>query len=333
MRTHYTLCVLALILAVSAAPGSEVAIESTGFTSLAGESSDDTFAVSGSFIVMVTTPMRVDEIEIAGSLVSVAPNRSLHPDGGTHDGELIVNGSFENTAGTFQGDGFGLMSLAPGSEAIPGWTTTTAELAWVVNGNSYDGGSADGALFLDLTGYHDAPPYGGITQLLATVPGQTYRLSFALGSHEGRSNFRGPMEVAVDLGALRQVFIFEASGAGRQWGTFTWDFTADSATTPLGFQGVASEGGAYLGLDDISVLPGTEVPRASIIHLGANELIARFPVEPGLVYAVESLENMAAGDWLIVPDTTQVSTGPALDVILPFRASEPHRFFRVRQIP
>jgi hypothetical protein len=37
---------------------------------------------------------------------------------------MITNGSFENTGGTFVDDGNKTMSLPSGSAAIPGWTTT-----------------------------------------------------------------------------------------------------------------------------------------------------------------------------------------------------------------
>lgn len=497
-------------MAVSLSSVAELAVESMGFVALAGESSDETFAVSGSFIVMANESMGVDEIEINGSIVSVIPGKLLDS-GGPQDGELITNGSFENTDGTFTGDSFGLMSLSagsstipgwttavaelawvdnvnsfgattpfgthlldlsgyhdglpygglkqtiqtepgrayrlslslgsnadypgaggrksvlacvgsegavlsmtptnttgnewktvshgfiaraettevtiaapfpggvyvgldnvsvvpdpsdvptarqelvtngsfedacnlqvdgsgvmvlqPSSTVIPGWTTTTAEMAWVVNGNAYDVSSAHGSMLLDLTGYHDAPPYGGITQSLATTPGQRYQLSFALGSQEDRTTFRGPMEVEVNLGSRSQSFRLEPSGEGSQWGTFTWEFTADFSTTVLNFQGTLSSGGHYLGLDNISVVPIAEVPRAVIVSVGVNELIARFPVEPGLVYVIESLEHMAAGGWAIVPDTTRASEGPSFEVVLPFRASESHRFYRIRRIP
>ena len=47
----------------------------------------------------------------------------------------VQNGSFET--GTFVDNGAGAASLGVGSTAITGWTTTNAELAWIVNGDAY----------------------------------------------------------------------------------------------------------------------------------------------------------------------------------------------------
>ena len=91
--------------------------------------------------------------------------------------ELIVNGSFENTARTFVADPSGVMSVPPGSSVIPGWTVVNAALLWGgINdyGVALPSGPATpfGHFYVDLTGSLDTLPYAGVTQTIATAPNQ-----------------------------------------------------------------------------------------------------------------------------------------------------------------
>src|SRR5580700_167674 len=94
---------------------------------------------------------------------------------------LLVNGSFEEAT---NGATLGYDQLFPGSTNIPGWTTTNAELTWdgPELGVSPPLSAAQGNDFLDLTGIHDAPPYGAVFQTLTTVIGLQYQVSFEVGS-------------------------------------------------------------------------------------------------------------------------------------------------------
>jgi hypothetical protein len=163
---------------------------------------------------------------------------------------LLTNGSFES--GTFAGVSEWI-SLAPGSTAIDGWTTFNAELAWGTTPNSANIIASDGVRFLDLTGYHDRSPYGGVTQTVATTMGNRYRLSFDLGTQEEDPRYRGPVSALATAGVITIPFTFNPSGAGNQWHTFSFDFTALSVTTPISILGTRSVGGDYIGLDRVSV--------------------------------------------------------------------------------
>lgn len=248
---------------------------------------------------------------------------------------LVVNGSFESFVcpNSFVPDGSGVMSLLPGSTAIPGWTTTAAELVWGMNVNAFGPRTHYGSLFLDLTGYHDAPPYGGITQTLATTPNQSYRLSFSIGSHEGTSNYRGPMTVAVTAGSVSNSFTFTGIGFVNQWGTFTMDFTAESAATPLTFTGTESIGGAYLGLDNVSVMAETapETIRIARVTLVGGDLQITVASTVGAGYVLESRDDLGAGAWTPVAGGERVGNGAELIVNVPVDPSIPHRFYRLRE--
>jgi Protein of unknown function (DUF642) len=93
---------------------------------------------------------------------------------------LVTNGSFES--GAFSGDMNDTMSLSPPSTAMTGWTVTNGTLAWIGPTNTFGLAAQDGGYFLDLTGYHDNIPYGGVTQSIATNIGSRYALTFYLGS-------------------------------------------------------------------------------------------------------------------------------------------------------
>src|SRR4051812_895346 len=92
----------------------------------------------------------------------------------------LANGSFE--AGTFTNTGpfdAHIQQLLVGSTAMTGWTVVSDEIGWARNDNPFvPNGATDGQFFLDLTGFSDSPPHGGVRQTVATVPGQAYVLQF-----------------------------------------------------------------------------------------------------------------------------------------------------------
>ena len=246
--------------------------------------------------------------------------------------ELVINGSFENTCG-FLPDGNRVMSLPVGSTAIPGWTTTTAELLWGLNGNPFGPRTPYGSLFVDLTGYHDSEPYAGITQTLATTSNQTYRLTFALGADGNVETYRGPMSVSVTAGAASNSFTFTATEPGNSWGVFTMEFVAESASTLLAFIGTASAGGAYLGIDNVSVMAHDPTLKMEGLEAMENSIRFRFPTVAGRTYSIESCENLEAGTWEIVPGTETTGTGSSVQITIPRLSSQPRQFYRVKAMP
>ena len=165
---------------------------------------------------------------------------------------LLQNGSFENTAGTFINSGpFGYQSLNPGSTVIPGWTITTAELAWGKNGNVNGIATPFESFFLELAGNHNSFPYGGVTQTINTAVGQQYTLSLSLGTFN--PTLPGPISVTATAGSTSQTFTSNPSGAGNQWKNFSFDFTATSTSTPISIVGISTANMDYIGLDNASV--------------------------------------------------------------------------------
>lgn len=184
---------------------------------------------------------------------------------------LVSNPSFE--LGTFvnRGDGFQILPL--GSTAMTGWTVVNDSLAWGTVPNTAAGVNPitplDGAFFLDLQGDGlFSAPYGGVTQTVTTVSGQQYHLAFNLGTEEspGSPATHGPVSVLASAGSTSLPFTFNPGGTGTQWGEFGFDFTATGSSTPISIVGTATTGGAYIGLDLVSV---TLVPEPSGYALAA----------------------------------------------------------------
>jgi len=186
----------------------------------------------------------------------------------------LVNGSLENTEGSFVPNGYNFMELAVGSTSLPGWTVVSDSVSWLPNGNPWNLATPYGGMFLDLTGNHDNGSFGGISQTITTVPSQTYQFSLALGSEQSQSIFNGPMSVLAQAGASSQSFTFSPSGSGNQWGTFSFNFIATSSSTLLIITGTGSAGGSYLGLDNIQVVAVPEPMPVPILACGAMLLLA-----------------------------------------------------------
>lgn len=183
---------------------------------------------------------------------------------------LVVNGSFE--AGTFLPNGTASQSIAIGSTAITGWTIGSTNTLWIANGNPWSLTAADGARFLDLTDNRSTNPFSAVSQVLATNPGDAYRLTFSVGSSGA---YGTPISVQATAGSTSQVFQV-TSLAANLWTTMTLDFVATASTTVLTLQGFATSSN-YIGLDNVSVVSQVpEAPTVLMFSLGlAGVLLAR----------------------------------------------------------
>lgn len=182
---------------------------------------------------------------------------------------LITNGSFEQ--GNYSWNGSNGESLSTGSTAITGWTVIEAELAPIKNGDAYGMVAEDGDISLDLTGYHDSSPYGGVEQSLGTTIGQGYVLQFYVGVLNGGSIYQSPNSVdAIINSSDVGTFTNSSTASGQQWALETYRFTAASASTTIGLIGHSSGGGQYIGLDNVSL---EAVPEPSGLVLAAGSIL------------------------------------------------------------
>ncbi len=165
---------------------------------------------------------------------------------------LVANGSFESGSFTFGGDGGA--DLAPSSTAISGWTIFTNHIAPLRTGNAYGIVAEEGDVSLDLQGYSDSSPFGGLQQTINTVAGEGYELSFWVGVDNDSSIAVGPATVTAIAGSASQQFTNTLTGQGNQWEQFQLDFTAAGSSTVISLVGTSTAGGAYIGLDNVVVV-------------------------------------------------------------------------------
>jgi len=158
---------------------------------------------------------------------------------------LITNGSFETPTvppGSFS-------NFATGSSAITGWTVFGPAVS-VVSG-TFDAPffpAQDGIQWLDLTGPTSGG--GGVQQTVATTPGQTYDLSFYVGTGFGTVSTVGVLINGSPIATRTN----STPGSVINWEQFTIPFTAASASTLVGFENLDSIGDDSNGLDNINLV-------------------------------------------------------------------------------
>jgi hypothetical protein len=182
---------------------------------------------------------------------------------GLAQANLLTNGSFEDTGGTFVGDVNHVDELISGSTAIPGWTTINGvPTAWIENGNPYGISASNGDFFLDFTGYSNSGTYGGVTQsVTGLTAGGKYALTFDLGYGGNSALFGGPATVRVSVGGSSMTFTSDSGTPNPAvWDSETFDFTATSSAETLSILGISTAGGFYIGLDNADLEPGGSAP-------------------------------------------------------------------------
>ncbi len=180
--------------------------------------------------------------------------------------DLIVNGSFEDGV-SIPG---GFVSVGGGnSSSITGWTVLGGVQSVDYIGSFW--GASDGLRSLDLDG---TPGPGGIEQVINTVPGKGYVVTFDMAGNAARAPYVKLMQVAaIGTTMQSQVFSFDSQAStvtNMGWTNMQFEFVADAATTTLQFASLTSalnpDYYLYCGptLDNVVVTP---VPGA--ILLGA----------------------------------------------------------------
>ena len=191
--------------------------------------------------------------------------------------DLINNGNFNNTQGTFSPNHTdpGAMNVLPGQTYIPGWTVETSPVSWDNSANPYGLTGANGSsYFLDLTGWQDKSPFGQVSQTINTTVGQAYQLTFFIGS----STTYDAKAPGIDLkitgigaaGSPGSDYYTTLSGKNN-WQQFTVDFTAGKSQTTLYFKGLSGGGSftEYIGLDNVHL---TAVPESTTVFAGIGAL-------------------------------------------------------------
>jgi hypothetical protein len=257
----------------------------------------------------------------------------LHP----VQADLLVNGGFEATT---NGTTLSYISLGAGSTEIPGWTTTNAEITWdgPLLGISPALTAAQGSDFLDLTGTHDHSPYGGVFQTMTTTTGQEYQVSFEVGSDKYYDTvYTGAFVAPVVAVSLNGIVTFSATNnfpnLTNYWQTWSFYFTADTASTTLMLTATTSSRVAYIGLDNVMVTPGSTPP---VIVLSAP-LIAQghaqipFTLSGGAASTFELLQSpQITGPWVTNRGAVLATNVPGAAYTFSVPTAGADEFYRVQ---
>jgi hypothetical protein len=190
---------------------------------------------------------------------------------------LIVNPGFETpiAGGSFQ--------VFTNGQNIGGWTVINNSVLLLGNAYTEEFGtllftSNSGNQNLDITGAGNTGN-GGVQQVVTTIPGVTYLLTFFIGNQDNsREFYTGGSQVDLLInGNPVGTFGHSSTQANRPtWVQFSHQFTASSTSTTIAFVN-STVGDNYTGLDDVSLiaLPGAdpeEIPEPSTFALGVAGL-------------------------------------------------------------
>lgn len=277
----------------------------------------------------------LDEIELFKRALTTAEMSSLWSAGsagkcktacGTN---LLINPSFED--GPFTDNGDGCETLLLNATSMTGWKVVADQIARCGTPNTPGITASHGKRFLDLSGYDNNVPHGGVEQTVATQIGQVYQLSFDLGVVQGNPELAGPIAVkATVTGSPAQTFTHNPAGVGVQWASYGFSFTATSASTTVTLEGISSAT-FYIGLDNISLFEKCCVtPPTGLVawwpldegvgattyqaQVGPNALIQPGPLDvPGVLEAVPN-GKVAGASWFLFPNAHgRAANGGALN--------------------
>ena len=161
---------------------------------------------------------------------------------------------------------------------------------------------------------------GYISQNVATVPGQTYMLSFYF------ENVGGGMttEFLVNWNTSKIYDVLNSPDSGG-WSNFTFYLTATSTNTVLQFAGRDDNLVGYLALDVVNLIPIPSL-NPSVTKAGPSAIALTWNTLAGQAYQVQYSTNLASTNWLNL--STATAAGQTLSVTNP-TSSNPLGFYRI----
>jgi hypothetical protein len=127
--------------------------------------------------------------------------------------------------------------------------------------NAHSGDAA-----VDLTGDGNTGLTDGISQVIATTPGQAYDVTFYVGNQTGTGTFGqyyelpSTVDFQVDGGNRYHFTNANVVDNGIQWTQYYTSFVATNTSTTVAFLNGTPVGDNYAGLDDVSI---SAVPEAT----------------------------------------------------------------------
>jgi subtilase family serine protease len=188
--------------------------------------------------------------------------------------ELVTNGGFET------GD-------------FTDWTLSPADTSYtlVFEGFSYNGVnvSPHSGMYMALLGTDGAQ--GGISQTLATTPGQTYVLSFWINGTDGYT----PNQINANW---NNTLVLGETNVAEGWVQVVGFVTANSASSTLGFAYQDDE--SYIDLDDVSVQPVPPPVFQPVTKAGSTVDFQWYAMTNivNLAYQLQYKTNLTQTNWL-----------------------------------
>ena len=205
---------------------------------------------------------------LASSFLAIVPQAQA--------AQLLANPSFELPVITSNNCGGGPPASCEGffiGDDIGGWTVVGHSVAaglfpMSLITNAFPSGSGthftsqNGNQNLDLSGSGDQGAEG-VVQTVATVPGQSYLLSFYVGNEDNLvPNFGLNSSVQLLIDGTTQG-AFTSSGRvvnDASWANFTVNFVAPTNSTSIEFLNATLTGDNYTGLDNVTLTGPAVVP-------------------------------------------------------------------------
>jgi hypothetical protein len=168
---------------------------------------------------------------------------------------IVTNGSFE--LGNFVANApFNYDVLAAGSTDLTGWAVLPNGIAWGVNPT--DATPASGTAFVDLSGAFNPPTVGGIEQVLNTMVGAQYLLSF--------DSLASVAAVHIDSQPVLLSPGTPFTINGTTWTPQLASFSAKSSQTTLEFLNV-TPASLTVGVDAVAVVEVVTTPEPAGLPL------------------------------------------------------------------
>jgi hypothetical protein len=209
---------------------------------------------------------------------------------------LVADGSFETPVISYS------FYENYGTQTNPGnYGSASFDSHWVIQTNNVDivsnlAGSAfpapttdGGHQYLDLVGYGST---GEIYQMLNTVVGQKYQLSFSYGNNPGIGTAQAQVTVIGSPGVSDLLSHTVSTPSNIGWTTYTATFVADSTSTKLDFSEILGGSNAGVLLDAINVAPVPEPSTWAMMILGfAGVGFLAYRRRPGATFRLRSVES------------------------------------------
>jgi hypothetical protein len=198
----------------------------------------------------------------AAALSGLASSTHASVNNGSFETPPVGTGSFSNHLG--------------GSTAITGWTVlgsvvTLINESYVESSITFN--AQDGTQWLDLSGPGSNLASNGVTQDVATMIGQPYRISFYVGSATNNVNiFASTVDLSIAGGPRVSFTNPTAPRNSMDWQLFSVDFVATSDLTNISFFHGSGLGNNLSGLDNVT-LELVPTPGAAAL-LGLGGLVA-----------------------------------------------------------